>query len=137
MRMAIERLLDARDQSVWMLFGTLPFFRCSTNREERELLARLAAEPNVTVRNDPDGRNRLNVNLFSGDVFVTDFSDVPAFGNVKEDRLDDVFHRWLEGELAQSVGCHCPAAGCCGPNLLVKDMYYKEDDFLRRTAIID
>ncbi|GFN30860.1 radical SAM/CxCxxxxC motif protein YfkAB [Paenibacillus xylaniclasticus] len=137
MRAAIIRLLDARDTSIWMLFGTLPFFRCSTNEEDRQLLARLAAEPNVTVRNDPDGRNRLNVNLFTGEVFVTDFSDVPAFGNVKEDRLDDVFDRWLEGELAQTVGCHCPAASCCGPNLLVKDMYYKNDDFLQRTAIMD
>ncbi|MWC26954.1 radical SAM/CxCxxxxC motif protein YfkAB [Paenibacillus sp. MMS18-CY102] len=137
MRAAIERLLDARDKSVWMLFGTLPFFRCSDNAEERALLARLAAEPNVTVRNDPDGRNRLNVNMFTGDVFVTDFSDVPAFGNVNNDRLDDVFDRWLEGELARSIDCHCPAAGCCGPNLLVKDMYYRGENFLRRQALMD
>ncbi|EFM10195.1 YfkB-like domain protein [Paenibacillus curdlanolyticus YK9] len=137
MRAAIERLLDARDKSVWMLFGTLPFFRCSSNPEERALLARLAAEPNVTVRNDPDGRNRLNVNMFTGDVFVTDFSDVPAFGNVKNDRLDDVFDRWLDGSLARSIDCHCPAAGCCGPNLLVKDMYYRGENFLSRQAILD
>ncbi|PWW01161.1 radical SAM/CxCxxxxC motif protein YfkAB [Paenibacillus cellulosilyticus] len=134
---AIEKLLNTRDKSVWMLFGTLPFFRCSTSPEERQLLARLASEPNVTVRNDPDGRNRLNVNLFTGDVFVTDFSDVPAFGNITDDRLDDVFSRWLDGALAKSIDCHCPAAGCCGPNLLVKDMYYREDDFLQRSAIMD
>ena len=30
----------------------------------------------------------LNVNLFTGDVFVTDFSDIPAFGNIATDRLD-------------------------------------------------
>ena len=30
---------------------------------------------NITVRNDPDGRSRLNVNVFSGDVIVTDFGD--------------------------------------------------------------
>ncbi|GMK41699.1 radical SAM/CxCxxxxC motif protein YfkAB [Paenibacillus sp. CCS19] len=137
MRMAIEKLLNTRDKSVWMLFGTLPFFRCSTNAEERQLLARLASEPNVTVRNDPDGRNRLNVNLFTGDVFVTDFSDVPAFGNITNDRLDDVFGRWLNGSLAKSIDCHCPAASCCGPNLLVKDMYYRDDNFLERSAIIE
>nr|WP_165280068.1 radical SAM/CxCxxxxC motif protein YfkAB [Paenibacillus protaetiae] len=133
---AINRLLDARDRNVWMLFGTLPFYRCSDDATERELLSRLSQEHNVTVRNDPDGRNRLNVNLFTGEVFVTDFSDVPAFGNMKEDRLDDLFERWLGLPLAQSVNCHCPAASCCGPNLLVKDMYYKETDFHQRRAVI-
>ncbi|QYR20418.1 radical SAM/CxCxxxxC motif protein YfkAB [Paenibacillus sp. sptzw28] len=137
MRAAIYRLVDGRDPSVWMLFGTLPFFHCSEETEERKLLARLAAEPNVTVRNDPDGRNRLNVNLFTGDVFVTDFSDVPAFGNIGSDRLDELFERWLSHPLSRSVNCHCPAAGCCGPNLLVKDMYYRNADFGTRKAIID
>ncbi|WP_274652313.1 radical SAM/CxCxxxxC motif protein YfkAB [Paenibacillus humicola] len=134
MRSAVARLLDGRDRSVWMLFGTLPFFRCSDDPEDRMLLERLAAEPNVTVRNDPDGRNRLNVNLFSGDVFVTDFSDVPAFGNIRDDRLDDLFERWLRHPLARNVDCHCPAAGCCGPNLLVKEMYYRDVDFTSRRA---
>ncbi|GGD74297.1 radical SAM/CxCxxxxC motif protein YfkAB [Paenibacillus nasutitermitis] len=136
MRKAILRLLDHRDPSLWMLFGTLPFFHCSEDAEDRELLARLAAEPLVTVRNDPDGRNRLNVNLFTGDVFVTDFSDVPAFGNIGTDRLDELFERWLTHPLAAGVNCHCPAASCCGPNLLVKDMYYREVDFLARKAIL-
>ncbi|MBW7454024.1 radical SAM/CxCxxxxC motif protein YfkAB [Paenibacillus sepulcri] len=136
MRRAILHLLDHRDSSLWMLFGTLPFFHCSEEAEDRNLLARLAAEPNVTVRNDPDGRNRLNVNLFTGDVFVTDFSDVPAFGNIRTDRLDELFERWLAHPLAGSVNCHCPAAACCGPNLLVKDMYYREVDFLARKAIL-
>ena len=30
---------------------------------------------NVTTRNDPDGRSRLNVNVFTGNVIVTDFGD--------------------------------------------------------------
>lgn len=137
MRQSIELLLASRDKSVWMLFGTLPFYHCSDNPEERKLLARLAAEPNVTVRNDPDGRNRLNVNLFTGEVFVTDFSDVPSFGNIASSKLDELFDRWLDHSLARSVNCHCPAAGCCGPNLLVKDMYYKETDFLTKTALLD
>ena len=134
---AIERLLNSRDRSVWMLFGTLPFYSCSDQKAERALLSRLAAEPNVTVRNDPDGRNRLNVNLFTGDVFVTDFADVPAFGNIADSKLDDLFNRWLNQPLAAGVNCYCPAASCCGPNLLVKDMYYKDVDFLTRSAIFD
>ncbi|MEK3883082.1 radical SAM/CxCxxxxC motif protein YfkAB [Paenibacillus sp. PL2-23] len=134
---AVKTLLDTRDQEVWMLFGTLPFYQCSDNAEERALLKRLSQERNVTVRNDPDGRNRLNVNLFTGDVFVTDFSDVPAFGNIADSSLDELFNRWLEHPLAQSVNCHCPAASCCGPNLLVKDMYYKEENFLMRSAKLE
>jgi len=136
MKKAVINLLDNRDPNVWMLFGTLPFFRCSKDADERMLLERLANEPNVTVRNDPDGRNRLNVNLFTGDVYVTDFSDVPAFGNMKDDRLEELFERWLGNSLARSVDCFCPAADCCGPNLLVKEMYFKETDFTKRKAII-
>ncbi|WP_258171159.1 radical SAM/CxCxxxxC motif protein YfkAB [Paenibacillus sp. R14(2021)] len=136
MRSAVTDLLDHRDPSIWMLFGTLPFYSCNTNEEDRHLLARLANEPLVTVRNDPDGRNRLNVNVFTGDVFVTDFSDVPAFGNIRDNRLDELFDSWLKHPLARSVDCHCPAAGCCGPNLLVKDMYYQDADFSKRKAIL-
>lgn len=137
MRKAVELLLDSRDPSVWMLFGTLPFYQCSDDAEDRKLLSRLAGERNVTVRNDPDGRNRLNVNLFTGDVFVTDFSDVPAFGNIANAKLDEVFDSWLDHELAKSVNCHCPAASCCGPNLLVKDMYYRDVDFHMREARLE
>jgi radical SAM/CxCxxxxC motif protein YfkAB len=132
---SIDSLLTARDRSIWLLFGTLPFFPCSEDEQELDMVQRLAEESNVTVRNDPDGRNRLNVNLFTGDVFVTDFSDVPAFGNVSGDRLEDVFNQWLGNPLARSVDCHCPAAGCCGPNLLVKDMYYQGVDFTTRKAV--
>ncbi|AZN40210.1 radical SAM/CxCxxxxC motif protein YfkAB [Paenibacillus albus] len=136
MRDAVNDLLDSRDPSVWMLFGTLPFYYCNEDAEDRKLLQRLASERLVTVRNDPDGRNRLNVNLFTGDVFVTDFSDVPAFGNIGTDKLDELFGRWLAHPLARSVDCHCPAAACCGPNLLVKDMYYRDVDFGTRQAML-
>ncbi len=135
-RRAVERLLDGRDTSVWMLFGTLPFFACSPHEADRALLSRLKREPMVTVRNDPDGRNRLNVNLLTGDVYVTDFSDVPSFGNVRTDRFTDLFERWLGTELQQSVSCHCLEAVCCGPNLLVKETYYRDVDFLNRKAIL-
>lgn len=136
-RAAIHDLLDARDEDVWMLFGTLPFFRCNEDEEDHKLLSRLIHEPNLTVRNDPDGRNRLNVNMFTGEVFVTDFADVPALGSIYHDKLDDIFERWTrEHPLNRTISCHCPAAHCCGPNLLVADMYYSDVDFMKRKAII-
>ncbi|GIP47159.1 putative protein YfkA [Paenibacillus sp. J53TS2] len=135
MRAAIHSLLDERDPALWMLFGTLPFFACNGNEEDLQLLRRLRREPNVTVRNDPDGRNRVNVNMFTGEVYVTDFAAIPAFGNVREGRLDDIFGRWVtEHPLNQKVNCHCDAAGCCGPNLLVADMYYPDTNFKTRKA---
>lgn len=137
MRMAIHSLLDQRDQDLWMLFGTLPFFACNSSEEDAKLLRRLRQEPNVTVRNDPDGRNRVNVNMFTGDVYVTDFAAIPAFGNINKGKLDDIFGKWLNGHpLNQTVNCHCDYASCCGPNLLVADMYYKDIDFKSRKAII-
>ncbi|MFL6555779.1 MAG: radical SAM/CxCxxxxC motif protein YfkAB, partial [Bacillus sp. (in: firmicutes)] len=76
-REAIHHLLDVRDENVWMLFGTLPFYACSSEQEDLSLLQRLYTSKNVTVRNDPDGRSRLNVNIFNGDIIVTDFGDTP------------------------------------------------------------
>lgn len=133
---AIERLLDVRNPNIWMLFGTLPFFQCSPIEAERNLLQRLRAAPNVTVRNDPDGRNRLNVNLFDGLVYVTDFSDLSAVGDASSERLDDIFARWTSHPYSLKVDCHCEAVACCGPNLLVQDTYYREVDFTKRKAII-
>jgi radical SAM/CxCxxxxC motif protein YfkAB len=132
---SVETLLNTRNQAVWMLFGTLPFFACSDNEEERRLIRRLREETNVTVRNDPDGRNRVNVNLFSGDVYVTDFASIPSFGNIHNEKLDDVFAKWREHPMQQAVNCHCPSVSCCGPNLLVSDMYYRDVDFTKRFVI--
>ena len=131
---SIHRLLDVRRPDVWLLFGTFPFFACSDNPEERRLLARLAAEPNVSVRNDQDGKNRLNFDLFNGNVRVTDFSDVPPLGSIHEDKLDDIFTKWLDHPLSRTVSCHCPLASCTGPNLLVSKMYYSGVDFNKRMA---
>jgi len=133
---AINTLLDARDPELWMLFGTLPFFACSFQEADQKLLHRLRSEKNVTLRNDPDGRNRVNVNMFSGDVFVTDFADIAAFGNIANHKLDDIFAEWQsQHPLNQKVNCHCDAVSCCGPNLLVADMYYPNVDFKTRKAI--
>jgi radical SAM/CxCxxxxC motif protein YfkAB len=136
LREAIHRLLDIRDENVWMLFGTLPFYPCSQNKEDLALLKRLYEAKNVTVRNDPDGRSRLNVNIFTGDVIVTDFGDAPPLGNVQTDDLPSIFERWLESSLAKSLNCHCPAVQCLGPNVLVKNAYYPDVDFTTRKAEI-
>ncbi|WP_374702883.1 radical SAM/CxCxxxxC motif protein YfkAB [Bacillus sp. T33-2] len=135
-RTAIHHLLDIRDPNVWMLFGTLPFYACSSKPEDLELIQRLFSEKNVTVRNDPDGRSRLNVNIFTGDVIVTDFGDTPALGNIQTDRLEDVYQSWTGTELSDSLSCHCPEARCLGPNVLVKNSYYKEVNFKQQKAKI-
>jgi radical SAM/CxCxxxxC motif protein YfkAB len=135
-RQAIHRLLDFRNENVWMLFGTLPFYACNTSEEDQALLQRLYNSKNVTVRNDPDGRSRLNINIFTGDVIVTDFGDTPPLGNIQTDELPGIFDKWQETELAKTLSCHCPAARCLGPNVLVKNSYYHGVDFSTRTAII-
>ncbi|WP_084159244.1 radical SAM/CxCxxxxC motif protein YfkAB [Paenibacillus taiwanensis] len=137
LRQSIHKLLDVRNPDMWMLFGTLPFYACNSNEADQKLIRRLHTEPNVTVRNDPDGRNRLNVNMFNGEVYVTDFADIPSFGSIHASKLDDIFNEWLTTHpLAESVNCHCPAARCCGPNLLVAEMYYQGIDFRKRTSTL-
>ncbi|KGX85233.1 hypothetical protein N783_15015 [Pontibacillus marinus BH030004 = DSM 16465] len=136
MNEAITRLLDHRDPNMWMLFGTLPFYPCSTNEKDLELQKRLYQEKNVTVRNDPDGRSRLNVNIFDGEIIVTDFGDEPSLGNIQDTTLPEAYERWKKSSLADSLNCHCPAVKCLGPNLLVKNTYYKNVDFQKREANI-
>jgi radical SAM/CxCxxxxC motif protein YfkAB len=136
LRQAIHFLLDVRNEDIWMLFGTLPFFACSPLSEDRELIRRMREAKNVTVRNDPDGRNRLNVNIFTGDVTVTDFGDVEPLGNIGTDALEVMFARWQQHPLNQTINCYCPAANCAGPNLLVANTYYPTTNFKERKALI-
>jgi radical SAM/CxCxxxxC motif protein YfkAB len=136
LRQAIHHLLDIRDENVWILFGTLPFYPCSANEEDLALLKRLYTSKNVTVRNDPDGRSRLNVNIFTGDIIVTDFGDEPALGNIQHDTLLDAYKKWRKSALAKQLLCHCPSVQCLGPNVLVKNTYYKDVDFTKRKARI-
>lgn len=135
-RIAIHHLLDTRDEDVWMLFGTLPFYPCSDKEEDLALLKRIYNSKNVTVRNDPDGRSRLNVNIFTGDVIVTDFGDTPPMGNIQTDALPIMLDRWQERPLAKTISCHCPAVKCLGPNLLVKDAYYADTDFTTKKRVV-
>jgi radical SAM/CxCxxxxC motif protein YfkAB len=137
MRETIHNLLDKRNSAIWMLFGTLPFFACSSEQVDRELWWRLQQEPNVTVRNDPDGRSRLNVDTFSGKVSVTDFAELTQIASIMEEPydLDRIFSNWQQHEIYNRLNCYCSTANCCGPNLLVADTYYPNIDFKTRTAI--
>lgn len=129
-RNAIHHLLDIRDEKVWMLFGTLPFYACSNIDEDLELLKRLYKTKNVTIRNDPDGRSRLNVNIFNGDIIVTDFGDTPPLGNIQMTDLLAAYETWQSSTTAKELSCHCPAVSCLGPNILVKNSYYQDVDFM-------
>ncbi|GGF26536.1 putative protein YfkA [Halobacillus andaensis] len=136
MRDGINRLLNHRDPNVWMLFGTLPFYPCNSTQADLDMLKRLDEAENVTVRNDPDGRSRLNVNIFSGEIIVTDFGDEPSLGKIQDTSLPDAFTKWMSTNTANALNCHCPAAKCLGPNLLVKNTYYQDTDFQQREAKI-
>lgn len=135
-RDAIEHLLKIRDENVWMLFGTLPFYACSDDERDLATLQQLHNSKNVTVRNDPDGRSRLNVNIFDGNIIVTDFGDVPLLGNIQTDSLQKAYETWSASKIAHSLSCHCPAVKCLGPNVLVKNSYYPTEDFLTKKAKI-
>ncbi|MFE4894796.1 radical SAM/CxCxxxxC motif protein YfkAB [Peribacillus butanolivorans] len=136
MREAIHHLLDIRDENVWMLFGTLPFYPCNNSKEDLELLQRLYSAKKVTVRNDPDGRSRLNVNIFTGEVIVTDFGDAPTLGNIIDQPLTESYETWMNSKLANELNCHCSSVKCLGPNVLVKNAYYPKEDFSLRKSNI-
>ena len=55
---------------------------------------------------------------------------LPALGNINTDSLPDVFNKWMDTDLAKSLNCHCPAVKCLGPNVLVKNMYYEDQQFI-------
>ncbi|MEK4029610.1 radical SAM/CxCxxxxC motif protein YfkAB [Pseudobacillus sp. FSL P4-0506] len=134
-REAIHHLLDIRDPDVWMLFGTLPFYACSSDESTQQLLKRLRTEKNVTVRNDPDGRSRLNINIFTGEIIVTDFGDAPPLGNVQTTTLQKSYETWNQSKLAADLNCHCSGVQCLGPNILVKNAYYPHVDFTNKKAV--
>lgn len=127
---AIRKLLSFRDEETWMLFGTLPILPCSLKQDDLLFLDEVNKAKNVTVRNDPDGRSRLNVNVFTGNVIVTDFGDeTGTIENIVTTPLQTIYDKWKASELNQSLNCHCPKVKCLGPNLLVKNMYYPTTDF--------
>lgn len=104
--------------------------QCIQDEDDKALFDALRNAENVSLRNDPDGRSRLNVNVFTGNVIVTDFGDENGtISNIKTDKLNDVYKQWLNSDLAQSLNCHCEPYHCLGPNVLVKNMYYPNTDF--------
>jgi radical SAM/CxCxxxxC motif protein YfkAB len=135
-REAVSRLLAERDPALWLLLGTFPMLPCSPAPEDRDLLRQVKAAPKVTVRNCPDGRNRLNVNLLTGEVLVTDFTDLPPLGNIRAESLALLHDRWQGDPAFAPFNCYCPGASCTGPNLLVARMYFPEVDFRHRQAIL-
>lgn len=137
MAVAVEGLLNERDPDVWVLFGTFPFFACSPDPAHRDLWQRVQAAPNVTIRNDPDGRSRLNVDGTTGNVRVTDFGDPIPLGNVLDGvSLPAAFARYQEDRTYKPYRCVCPEAQCLGPNGMVARTYFKDVDFSRRRALV-
>lgn len=133
----VERFLAERDPAVWVLFGTFPFLPCDPDPRRRELYWRVRREPNVTVRNDPDGRNRLNIDGITGAVRVQDFADLEPLGNILEGAdLNACFAAWQQHPAYQPYRCCCPEAGCLGPNVIVAQTYYPGVDFRQRRAVL-
>ncbi|MDF2631076.1 MAG: hypothetical protein K0R39_4907 [Symbiobacteriaceae bacterium] len=134
-RRAVNRFLDERDPELWTLFGTFPFLPCSADPADQALLERVRRAPNISVRNCPDGRNRVNINAFTGDIFVTDFAEIPALGNIWTGQIGSAFDIWQTHAAFAPYNCYCPAAHCTGPNLLVAHMYHPGVDFRDRKAV--
>lgn len=129
-RDVVNNILDFRNKDIWILFGTLPFYACSSDRRDLDLLERIKLSPNTTVRNDVDGRSRMNLNIFTGDISVSDFTDDgAALGNIKDDSLKTIYDRWLSTNISNSINCHCPSVKCLGSNIIVKNMYYPNKTF--------
>lgn len=137
LRAGLARFLADRDPDLWALLGTFPFFLCSPDARDRELVRQVRQSANVTIRNDPDGRCRLNVSSLTGDVLVTDFADFPPLGNIGGGDLNEMFARWQTHPAAAPYGCSCPEAHCLGPCPLVAAAYYPDVDFRRRRARVD
>jgi len=130
-RDVVNNILDFRNKYIWVLLGTLPFYPCSQDERDLALIKRINIEPNTTIRNDVDGRSRMNLNIFTGDISVTDFSDDgSAFGNIKNESLPQIYERWLDSNISKSINCHCPAVKCLGANVIVKNMYYPDKTFV-------
>jgi radical SAM/CxCxxxxC motif protein YfkAB len=99
-------------------------------------LERMYKSKNVTVRNDPNGRSQLNVNIFKGEIIVTDFGDIPELGNIQSTSLQEAYENWKSSKAAKAVSCHCPEVSCLGPNILVMNSYYQNKVFINQKAKI-
>lgn len=127
---SIEKLI-ADEPRIWILLGTVPIFPCSDNVDERDFWYKLQQNENLTIRQDPDGRNRLNLNIFTGNVYVTDFGSSLPLGNIQTEQLDKIFKRFRDTD---RLDCMCLNVGCLGPNKLVANSYYEDVDFSKRKA---
>src|SRR5690606_23684521 len=120
-------LHDALPIYVWILFGTFPFFPCSPEPSHRALWRRVQMTPNTTIRNDPDGRSRLNVDGMTGRIRVTDFGNPAPLGSILDGvTLPEAFARYQEDLSYKPYRCVCPEAGCLGPNGIVARTYFQD-----------
>ena len=134
-REVVNNIIDFRNENIWVLFGTLPFYACSSDKRDLALLEKINKTPNITIRNDVDGRSRMNLNIFTGDISVSDFTDDgSALGNIKTESLTSIYNRWLNTNISSSINCHCPSVRCLGANIIVKNMYYPDRVFKSGSA---
>lgn len=129
---AIDNLIKDLDPNVWLLIGCLPVYECSPEQSEREFLKKLKNISNISIRNCPDGRNRLNVNAVSGEVYATDLANVSCIGNISCDNLVELHDDWQHSEIYKKYSCLCIDKSCTGPCMAVAKMYYPENYFKDR-----
>lgn len=96
---------------------------------------KITREQNVTVRNDPDGRSRLNVNIFDGNIIVTDFGDVPLLGNIQTNTLQEAYEN---GALQNSkiIKLSLSSSKMSWTKCSCKNSYYPTEDFLSKQQIL-
>ena len=111
----VRRLLSNRDPNVWILLVPFPFSPAALIPSTGSFWRQAMETPNTTIRNDPDGRNRLNVSSLTGDVLFQDFADMGPLGNIRRDSFLDIWNRWLDSEAASRILCHCPARAVSVP----------------------
>ncbi len=138
MRTGIEQFLSERVPGLWVLFGTFPFLPCSPDPRDRALWHQVQTAADVTVRNDPDGRSRINLDALTGDIRVSDFADLAPVGNVLAgDDLAAALAAWQDHPVFRPYNCCCPEAGCAGPNLIVAQTWLPGVDFRQRRAVVE
>jgi hypothetical protein len=75
------------------------------------------------------------VNIFNGEIIVTDFGDITSLGNIQTTKLEEAYENWKHSKVAKEVSCQCPCAACLGPNILVKNSYYQNKEFNQKAKI--
>jgi hypothetical protein len=80
-------------------------------------------------RIDPYGRSHLNANIFTGDIIVTDFGDIPELGNIQTTSLQGAYENWKSSKIAKEISCSCSGVACLGP---IRTQYISEEQLLSK-----